>query len=271
VAEDADGDHDGKAAPRKTSDAWIFVSHSHKDLNAVRRVRDEFERLHANPLLFFLMCLKEDEEVGSLIEREITARNFFLLCDSPAARNSPWVQKEREIVRSLKERKIHELDLDWPWEQQKRVIHETLQSATTFLNYASSDRGRILPYIDLLVANDFAVFEPSGMSSGESWVDELDAAITRSVTGYFFTFLSQDWLRSVWARKEIERFLALTANLATGRRPFLVALDPIPSLSLALPAQLRDTQILDFSGGNIVENCQRLLEAVELRRRAESR
>ncbi len=69
--------------PKKISEAWIFVSHSHKDLNAVHRVRDEFERLHANPLLFFLMCLKENEEVSSLIKREITAQKFLSAVRQP--------------------------------------------------------------------------------------------------------------------------------------------------------------------------------------------
>ncbi len=226
--------------------------------------------MSANPLLFFLMCLKEDEEVNSLIKREITARNFFLLCDSPAARSSPWVQKEREFVLSLKDRKVHELDLDWPWERQKGVIHDTLRSATTFLNYAFKDRDRVHPYIEFLAANDFAVFEPSSdIPSGASWVDALDTAIERAVTGYFFTFLSQGWLHSAWAHKEIERFLALAEGAQGARRPILVALDPLPLLARDLPPALRDMQILDFSGGSVVENQRRLLEAVDLRRRTD--
>jgi hypothetical protein len=51
--------------------------------------------------------------------------------------------------------------------------------------------------------------------------------------------------------------------MQTGRPPFLVALDPIPSL-LDLPAELRGVEILDFSGGNVAENKQKLLRAVEL-------
>jgi hypothetical protein len=255
-----------KGGLHRLSDAWIFVSHSHLDLNAVRRVRDEFERLHANPLLFFLMSLKDDEELDSLIKREITARNIFLLCNSPSARKSQWVQKEREFVLSLRDRKIHELDMEWPWERQKRIIHETLQSATAFINYSIKDRDRVQPYIDLLADSDFAVFEPFTQAMpGDSLIDELDAAIERSVIGYFFTFLSSNWLRSKWARTEIERYLALAENAKSGRAPFLVALDPVSLLLPGLPPQLGGIQILDFSGGNIASNKQKLLEAVELR------
>jgi hypothetical protein len=107
MAQDSDSpDYSPKVGPKRVSDAWVFVSHSHSDLEAIRRVRDEFERLHANPLLFFLMCLKDDEEVDQVIKREITACNVFLICDSPAAQKSGWVQKERQFVLSLKDRAL---------------------------------------------------------------------------------------------------------------------------------------------------------------------
>jgi hypothetical protein len=279
MAEDSGSDGAPKNGLKKTSDAWIFVSHSHMDLQAVRRVRDELERLHANPLLFFLMCLDENEELDSLIKREIRARNFFLLCDSPFARASPWVQKERKFVSALVEsppddrkRKVHELNLDWLWERQRSVIHEALRAATAFISHSVRDRDRVRPYVDLLVANDLAVFEPLAEMLGRSWRDQLDTAIARSATGYFFAFLSQDWLRSAGARREIERYLALTDSLGTGGRPILVALDPISSLGLVnLPKELRDMQILDFSNGNAAENGRKLLVAVELRQPTHNR
>jgi len=40
-------------AELQTGGAWIFVSHSHRDLEKVRRIRNELERLGHNPLLFF--------------------------------------------------------------------------------------------------------------------------------------------------------------------------------------------------------------------------
>jgi hypothetical protein len=270
MAEDSGSGSASKDNAKKISDAWIFVSHSHHDLDSVRRVRDEFERLHANPLLFFLLALKDDDEVNSLIKREITERNFFLLCDSPSARASKWVQNEREFVRSLKDRKIHELDLDWPWERQRRVIRQTLQSATTFISYSHRDGDRVRPYIDLLVANDFAVFEPTMMSPGGSWIDQLETAISQSVMGYFFAFLSHESVHSRMVRAEIEHFVQLTKGMTLGRLPFLVALDPLPSVMAFLPAALQKIQILDFSGGNVAENEQKLLEAVDLRQRSET-
>ena len=76
----------------KQSDAWVFVSHSNRDLAAVRRVRNELESQSAHPILFFLKCVEDHDELDTLIEREIRARHFFLLCDSVNAQGSNWVQ-----------------------------------------------------------------------------------------------------------------------------------------------------------------------------------
>lgn len=193
----------------RLSDAWIFISHSHLDLDAVRRVRDEFERLHANPLLFFLRCVADDGELDSLIKREIAARNIFLLCDSPSAQKSSWVKKEREFLLSLNDRKIHELNLDWPWEKQRRVIHETLESATVYINCTWKDRDRIQTYVDLLADSDFAVYDP-----GSGPRDRLarKSAMERSLAGYFFAFISLDYLDSRHA-KEFEVIFARPTSL----------------------------------------------------------
>jgi hypothetical protein len=246
-------------ASAKISDAWIFVSHSHQDLAAVRHVRDEIERQNANPLLFFLLCLKEDEEVSDLIKREISARNFFVLCDSDAARGSKWVQKERQFVESLPDRKVYRLDLSWPWEKQLRVIGDALAGATTFINYAYRDRDRVRPYIDLLVRNDFAVFDYVQMTAGASWSGEITHALRSARNGYFVTMLSRAWVDSTEALTEFLRYLALTS-----KRPIVVTLDPLASISRALPAKLRELPILDFSVGDAASHERELLSALEL-------
>ena len=84
--------------------AWVFVSHSNTDIAGVRAFRDELERMGHYPLLFFLKCISADDELDGLIKRGIEARNFFLLCDSPSARESAWVQREVEHIQSLPHR-----------------------------------------------------------------------------------------------------------------------------------------------------------------------
>lgn len=85
--------------------AWIFVSHSNRDIEKVREIRNELERRGHNPVLFFLKCMEtteaDDRLLWQLIEREIKAREWFILCDSPNARNSAAVLREMELVKSI--------------------------------------------------------------------------------------------------------------------------------------------------------------------------
>lgn len=66
----------------KKEDIWVFLSHSNKDYEKVRLIRDLLEEKEYRPLLFFLKCLDEDAEIDTLIKREIDARNKFILCES---------------------------------------------------------------------------------------------------------------------------------------------------------------------------------------------
>lgn len=59
------------------------------------------EERGAGPILFHLRALTQPEDFWPLIEQEIAARNFFLFCDSKAARSSPWVRRERETVKRI--------------------------------------------------------------------------------------------------------------------------------------------------------------------------
>lgn len=89
----------------KGDGAWIFVSHSNRDIEKVREIRNELERRGYNPVLFFLKCMEtpetDDRLLWQLIEREIKAREWFILCDSPNARNSAAVLREMELVKSM--------------------------------------------------------------------------------------------------------------------------------------------------------------------------
>ena len=52
--------------------AWVFVSHSHRDLEKVREIRNYLESKGRNPLLFYLKCLGDnDARLPELIRDEI--------------------------------------------------------------------------------------------------------------------------------------------------------------------------------------------------------
>lgn len=79
---------------------WVFVSHSTKDFERVRLVRNALEDSGFRPILFYLKCLENETEVNDLLKREIDARKRFILCDSPNAQASKFVQSEVEYIRS---------------------------------------------------------------------------------------------------------------------------------------------------------------------------
>ena len=89
---------------------WIFLSHSNKDFKKVREIRNYLEEKDCRPLMFYLKCLSNDDEINDLIRREIDCRTRFIICDSENARASKWVQSEINYIKS-KARNFEVLDL----------------------------------------------------------------------------------------------------------------------------------------------------------------
>ena len=81
--------------------AWVFLSHSNKDFNKVKNLRNKLEGRFYKPLLFFLKCLDDDDEIFELIKREIAVRDRFILCRSKNSLESKWVEKEINYIKSL--------------------------------------------------------------------------------------------------------------------------------------------------------------------------
>ena len=39
---------------------WVFISHSHQDIDLVRKIRNHFERLGFEPLMFYLKFISDN-------------------------------------------------------------------------------------------------------------------------------------------------------------------------------------------------------------------
>lgn len=116
------------------NEIWVFLSHSHEDYEKVRKVRDMLEDQHMRPLMFFLKCLNDHDEIDSLIKREIDCRTRFILCDTEESRKSAWVQREVEYIKS-KDRNFDVLDLTTDEENVLKQIEEIKKKATIFISY----------------------------------------------------------------------------------------------------------------------------------------
>ena len=244
----------------QTSTAWIFVSHSSRDLLKVRQVRDALEKAGAEPILFFLKCLSDHDEIDALIEREIDTRYFFLLCDSANAKKSKWVQDEVAHVKSLRGRKIELIDLDSDWKAQLAGITNLVSNATAFLSYSHSDHVMVDPVRVALIARDFATWDARhDLSGGDPWADKIEGAIEAAARfGYFLHFISHSSLRSQWVSREMERALALDI----GSRYIPIALDPPAILADLLPPFVRERRWIDYSHTNVDRMLPSLLRAL---------
>jgi hypothetical protein len=97
----------------KNNKIAVFISHSHKDIEKIRKIRDILETLGCEPLMFYLKCLDDDNsELEDFIMREISARNIFLYCKSQNSENSVWVQKELAYIKQLDTSRLYTVDID---------------------------------------------------------------------------------------------------------------------------------------------------------------
>lgn len=108
------------------SNGYFFLSHSSKDIEKVRKIRNLIEQEKGNPILFYLKCLDGDnpsgedkEQLKGLISREILARKKFILCKSKYTEtplSSEWIEWEKAEVKKLQQNdndiQVHEVDIE---------------------------------------------------------------------------------------------------------------------------------------------------------------
>ena len=90
----------------------VFLSHSHNDIDKVRKVRNLLEILGCEPLIFYLKSMDNDDKLQDYIKEEIELRNVFIYCKSKNAENSKWVQNEVEYIKSIDKNRLYEIDID---------------------------------------------------------------------------------------------------------------------------------------------------------------
>ncbi len=154
----------------ETGGAWIFLSHSNQDFDAVRRLRNELEAMGHHPLLFFLKCMDDNSELDDLVRREIEAREWFLLCDSPNSRLSRWVQREVEIITSAPHKVYTTVDLTADLASQLKQTRILTKRATVYLSYSHQDRPMADEIKAVLHEHDFAVWDPiESLRPSDNW------------------------------------------------------------------------------------------------------
>lgn len=185
------------SAPRGGVRSWIFVSHSHKDFEEVRKVRDALEERGHFPLLFFLKCLSDESELESLLRREIKARDFFLLCNSENAATSRFVADEVSYIKSLPGKIYETVDLKSNWNAQLEAIDALSRRATVYLSYSAADHAAAAEIATALAQRDFKI---EGLDHNLEAGDDPVATVKRNVLealryGFVLVLLSSEAVR----------------------------------------------------------------------------
>jgi hypothetical protein len=243
------------------SGAWVFLSHSHRDLEKVRAIRDILERQGRNPLIFFLKCLEDDDaRLPDLIREEIKARDWFIFCDSPHARASKWVQEENKLAVAQKSHnQIERVDLEKSLEEQLHKFNRLDKRATVFLSYARTDHEIADAITRALVAHDYRAWIPSeSLSAGDNWQEKLLSSIEEAATrGFVLVLFTADSLKSKWCRREAEYALACAAK---SQRSNVIPVIAGKFDSESLPYSLANLQVFDLTTGPLEDRIEALIK-----------
>ncbi len=249
--------------------AWIFVSHSLKDWNKVRKIRDELEEKGHKPLLFFLKCLQDDSEVDNLIKREIEARNWFVLCDSPNARESKWVKSEVDFIKSLPDKVYKVIDLDGDTETLADIIESLSKRITVFLSYSHNDTQMAkdvaakLEKSDYRVLMDLNLITPAGR-----WSQQVLAGIDQAIKeGFVLLLISDNSIKAPFVLAEVEYAFkkCVAGQYGNNIIPIFIT-DPnatIQLMPIGLKSLISKIQYFDLSKGNFNQNIKKLITTLK--------
>ena len=179
-------------------DGWVFLSHSTKDYESVRQIRNELENHGFRPIMFFLKCLTDGDELDSLIYREIAARRWFIYIDSTNSRASDKVKQELDYARTMG-KKIHTIYSEQDFQPQ---LWEVMRRATVFLSYSHKDQSIADQIRRKLIENDFQTWWDENIHAGSSITTQNHNAI--SDAGFVLLLLTEQSVQSDYVLQEMK-------------------------------------------------------------------
>lgn len=189
---------------------WVFISHSHQDIELVRKIRNQLEELGLEPLMFYLKCLSDENEIEELIKREIDERDWFIYADSINARNSKWVKTERDYIEKLTDKKIFTIDLTANLDIQMEYIKHIARQMKVYISASHRDREIEGKIRKKLLERDMLVLSgESNIAVGAAWDTEVAEAIgDASRDGFVIILITEASMNSAAVRHEIDFALA---------------------------------------------------------------
>ena len=199
---------------KKPHGGYIFLSHSHRDIDRVRDIRNRLEDNGFDPLCFYLKCLDDDSEIEDLIKREIDAREWFFFLDSENSRKSKWVTLEREYIAQTANKKIISIDIN-----DERSVDEAIDRIShnlrVFLSYSAKDYQLAHRLKCKLEEKDYLVFFapeciPVGIPYGEVISDAIKEA---SQDGCVIVLLTPASVNNAYILNEVSLAISNNGNI----------------------------------------------------------
>ncbi|HHB94680.1 MAG TPA: toll/interleukin-1 receptor domain-containing protein [Campylobacterales bacterium] len=214
----------------KKANGWVFISHSSKDYEDVKIVRNYLEDNGFSALMFYLKSLENPKRrklTQKLINWEIEERNIFVFCQSKFSKTSKWVQDEIAYVKSFPEKIYVEIDMDkLKYEKctQLSKLDILMQKSTLFLSYSSKDKYFIMKIYDYLKSEGFKIWmDNESIKIGENIVEKINQAlIESSKNGHILLFISKNYLESSWCEKEMKIALSLAIGKNASVLPIII-------------------------------------------------
>lgn len=256
---------------------YFFISHSHKDIEKVRIIRNIIEEtFFYEPILFFLKCISDESELQDLLKREIYERIWFVYCNSENATNSKYVQFERNYIEELKlkGKKFNflevELDKFHIWDKEcyeyiRNQIAYQIRKTKVFLSYSMWDKSVADIIKDELVKNGYSVWSANDIKVNEIWLDSTNEAIKKHSykDGIIIQIFSEDSLQSKVLKMEVNKAIELNAVII----PIAISNGYNTSELLTYINQINPAfwgkNILIIPKDNINENLKRLIDSIK--------
>lgn len=128
---------------------YIFVSHSHYDIEKVRVIRNYLEEIGTEPILFFLKSKTDANEITQLIKDEIDARLWFIYCRSENSENSKWVATELEYIKETNKENSYIIELDKVFNEKGELLDSEKNNIQKHLTVIKSNQNFYISYSPL--------------------------------------------------------------------------------------------------------------------------
>ena len=242
------------------NEIWVFLSHSNKDFEKVRILRNLLEENGFRPIMLYLRS-KEDpskvDELRQLIFDEIDHRNRFIYCKSPNAEDSTWVDEEIEYIKS-KDRIFETIDIEQSESEIKEQLDGFRKKSNIFISYQRDDVELARDIFSRLKKYEFNVwFDLSDLRAGVDYQKEIQNALLNAVNnGYVISLLNERILiPRGWTRAEI--IMALKNGIQPERSIIPIVQDSLLWDRIGEDMELQSLHNINKIDSSVVEPAKR--------------